>query len=345
MKFSKILGLGVAMVMASTSLAIAGQGDTLKSIKERGALNCTGHNGSFLGMAEVDDQSNWKGFDITLCKALATAIFGSDEGHLNILPTSWAQRWPSIQSGELDIIIKASGWTMGRDTDVKMQFSRPYMLAPIHYITRKDTGAKNANGLDGGTLCVQTGTTLERNAVEHAAAKGYNLKVVPFEKTEEAKASYLSGRCDAYIDWDLQLAVLRATETKAPDNHIILPDVLSSEPIGLVMRQGDDNWIDIANWLLSALWMAEENGVTSANVDAMKSDPPSPGIGKLLGATPGVGKRLGLSDDWAYNVIKRYGNYNEIWEANLGQGSPYKLERGVNGLIRDGGIFYSLVMD
>ncbi len=345
MRLTKTLALGLAAILATTSLALAGQGDTLKTVKERGALNCTGHNGSYLGMAEVDDQGHWKGFDITLCKAVATAIFGSDEGHLNILPTSWAQRWPSIQSGELDIIIKSSGWTMGRDTDVNMQFSRPYMMAPIHYIARKDTGATDASGLDGGTLCVQTGTTLERNAVEHAAAKGYALEVVPFEKTEEAKASYLSGRCDAYIDWDLQLAVLRATEIKDPENHIILPDVLSAEPIGIVMRQGDDNWVDIANWLLSALWMADENGVTSANVDEMKANPPSPGIAKLLGATPGVGERLGLGDDWAYNVIKRHGNYNEMWEANLGQGSAYKLARGVNGLIRDGGILHSLVMD
>lgn len=339
-----------ALVIAVSSLvfvgnAQAGIGDTLKLVKDRGSLLCTGHNGSYLGMAEVDDNGKWTGFDIALCKALATAIFGTDEGHLQIVPISWAQRFPGIQSGDFDIIIKATGWTMGRDTDVKLQYSRTYLMAPIALITRKDTGATMAKELDGGTLCVQTGTTLERNAVEHAAAFGYELEVVPFEKTEEAKASYLSGRCDAYIDWDLQLAVLRATEIENPDEHIILPDVLSAEPLAMAMRQGDDNWIDIANWLVSALLMAEENNVTSANVDEMKANPPSPGIAKLLGATPGVGTRLGLDDDWAYNVIKQHGNFNEIWERNIGMGSVYKLERGVNALLKNGGILYPLVMD
>lgn len=345
MKIANVIRVGAVGLLLTTTQAQADFGDTLKAVKERGSLSCTGHNGSYPGMAEVDDKGNWTGLDIDLCKALATAIFGTDEGHLTIQPTSWAQRWPSIQSGELDIIIKASGWTMGRDTDISMQFSRPYMMAPIHFITRKDTGATEAAGLDGGTLCVQTGTTLERNAVEHAKAKGYALDVVPFEKTEEAKASYIAGRCDAYIDWDLQLAVMRATELPDPGEHIILPDVLSAEPVAIAMRQGDDQWVDIANWLLSALWMAEENGVTSANIDEMKANPPTPGIAKLLGASEGVGSRLGLSDDWAYNVIKRHGNYNEIWERNVGSGSVYGLSRGVNGLIRDGGIFHSLVMD
>lgn len=339
----KAMVAGTALLLAPA--AQAGQGDTLKTVKERGTLACSGHNGSYLGMAEVDDKGNWKGFDVELCKAMATAIFGTDEGHLDIKPTSWAQRWPSIQSGELDIIIKSSGWTMGRDTEVGMQFSRPYMMAAISLITRTDTGATDATGLDGGTLCVQTGTTLERYAVEHAAAKGYSLEVVPFEKTEEAKASFLSGRCDAYIDWDLQLAVMRATEIDDPENYVILPDTLSAEPLGMVMRQGDDNWIDISNWLMSALLMADEAGVTSANVDEMKANPPTPGVAKLLGVTPGVGERLGLRDDWAYNVIKRHGNYDEIWNNNVGSNSVYGLARGVNGLIRDGGILHSLVMD
>ena len=345
MRMANAMRIGVVALLATATHAQADFGDTLKTVKDRGSLSCTGHNGSYPGMAEVDDKGNWTGLDIDLCKALATAIFGTDEGHLTIQPTSWSQRWPSIQSGELDIIIKASGWSMGRDTEIAMQFGRPYMMAPIHYITPKETGAAEAADLDGGTLCIQTGTTLERYAVEHAKANGYELEVVPFEKTEEAKAAYISGRCDAYIDWDLQLAVMRAKELDDPDQHIILPDVLSAEPVAMAMRQGDDQWVDIANWLLSALLMAEENGVTSENVDAMKANPPTPGIGKLLGASEGVGTRLGLSDDWAYNVIKRHGNYSEIWERNVGSGSPYNLSRGVNGLIRDGGIFHSLVMD
>ena len=345
MGIARIVTVGTVALLATVGQAMAGFGDTLKTVKERGALQCTGHNGSYLGMAEVDDKGNWTGFDIDLCKAMATAVFGTDEGHLTVQPTSWAQRWPSIKSGELDIIIKASGITMGRDTEIGMQFSRPYMMAAIHYVAHKETGAAQAADLDGGTLCIQTGTTLERNAVDHMAAKGYEMEVVAFEKTEEAKASFLSGRCDAYIDWDLQLGVMTATETDNPEDYVILPDLLSAEPLGFAMRQGDDQWVDIANWLMSALLMAEENGVTSANVDAMKANPPTPGVAKLLGATPGIGERLGLDDDWAYNVIKRLGNYGEIWDRNVGKDSVYKVPRGVNALMKDGGILHSLVMD
>lgn len=341
----KLVTLGAVAALLFTSQAYAEFGDTLKAVKKRGTLYCTGHNGTFPGFAEVDDKGNWTGLDIDLCRGMATAIFGDYKGHLDIKPTSWAQRWPSLKSGELDIVIKASGWTMSRDTDLSMQFSRPYVMGPIHYLVHAESGAKDAKGLDGGTLCVQAGTTMERNAVEHAKAKGYKLEVITFESTEAAKSAYASGRCDAYVDQDIQLAVFRSNELKHPEKHIILPDVLSAEPMGMVMRQGDDQWVDIANWLLSILLQADEAGVTSKNVDQMRAKPPTPAIATMLGATKGVGKRLGLSDDWAYNVIKKVGNYNEIWERNIGQGSPYKLERGVNGLIRDGGILHPLVMD
>jgi general L-amino acid transport system substrate-binding protein len=344
-KMIKLVALSAVVALLFTSPVYAEFGATLEKVKERGALACTGHNGSYPGMAEVDNKGNWKGFDIDMCRAMATAVFGDYEGHLDIKPTSWAQRWPSLKSGELDMVIKSSGWTMSRDTDLATQFSRPYMMAPIHYLSHVENGATDAKGLDGGTLCVQAGTTLERNALEHAKANGYNLEVVPFETTEAAKAAYTSNRCDVFVEWDLQLAVFRANELKDPSKHIILPDVLSAEPVGFVMRQGDDQWVDIANWVLSILLQADEAGVTSKNVDKMRANPPTPGIAIMLGATKGVGTRLNLSDDWAYNVIKRVGNYDEIYERNLGQGSPYKLERGVNGLIRDGGILHPLVMD
>lgn len=344
-KMVKLLVLAATAGFLLTSQVYAGFGDTLKTVQKRGKLNCSGHNGTYPGMAEVDDKGNWKGLDVDLCRAVATAIFGDYKGHLDIKPTSWAQRWPSLKSGELDIVIKSSGWTMSRDTDLSMQFSRPYMMAPIHFMTHVENGAKEAKDLDGGTLCIQAGTTTERNAIAHAGANGYKLEIVPFESTETAKAAYVSGRCDAYCEWDLQLAVMRVTELKDPSKHIILPDVLSAEPVGMVMRQGDDQWVDISNWLLSILLMADKEGVTSKNVDQMRAKPPTPAVATMLGATKGVGTRLGLSDDWAYNVIKVMGNYNEIWERNLGQGSSYKLKRGINGLIRDGGIFYPLVMD
>lgn len=343
----KVMGkfaFAAAMTVAATA-AHAELGDTLKAVKERGALSCSGHNGSYPGMAEVDDKGNWKGFDIDMCRAVATAVFGTAEGHLNIQSTSWEQRWPSLQSGELDIVIKSSGWTMSRDTDTALQFSRPYMMAAIAYATHAENGAKSIKDLDGGTVCVQAGTTLERYATDHAAANGYKLEAVPFDTTEAAKAAFLSGRCDAYVEWDLQLAVMRATEVPDPASIVILPDVLAAEPLGMIVRQGDDQWLDVANWVQSILIQADEAGVTSANVDEMKANPPTPAIATMLGVTPGVGTRLGLNDDWAYQVIKQVGNYDEIWERDLGKGSAYGLSRGVNGLIRNGGILFSLTMD
>jgi general L-amino acid transport system substrate-binding protein len=319
--------------------------DTLSDVKQRGALNCTGHNGSFPGFAEVDDQGNWKGFDIDLCRGLATAIFGTYKDHLNIKPTSWAQRWPNLKSKEVDIIIKASGWTMGRDTDVGLQFSRTYMMAPATYMVHTSIGASSPKDLDGGTLCVQSGTTYERYAADHMAANAYTMEVVPFEKTEEAKEAYESGRCDAYIGASYEMAAMRANDLKKPEEHQILPQPLAAEPLAMIMRQGDDRWVDISNWLLSVLIMAEEAGITSENVDEMKANPATPGIAKMLGATPGLGARLGLDDDWGYNVIKTIGNYDQVYQRNLGDGSVYKLERGINGLMRDGGVFYSLILD
>uniref|UniRef100_UPI003B51FA23 transporter substrate-binding domain-containing protein n=1 Tax=Roseovarius indicus TaxID=540747 RepID=UPI003B51FA23 len=344
----KLLNLMTCAAMAAALCAPAAQaqnGDTLQTVKDRGKLNCTGHNGSYPGLAELDDEGNWKGFDVTLCKVFATAIFGTEDGHLDILPLSWAQRWPSVQSGDVDLIIKATGWTLGRDTEIGLQFSRPYMLGSVNYMTHADLGLQSPDELDGGTLCVEAGTTYERYAVAHAASMDYEVNMVPFEKTEEMKAAFMSGRCDAIIDWDLQLAVFRSQTAENPDDYAIVPGPVTAEPLGVAMRQGDDNWVDIANWVINALIFAEERGITRENVDDMKADPPSPQIAKLLGETPGIGTVLGLEDDWAYNVIKRHGNYAEIWDANLGEDTVYKLERGANALMRDGGINYSLVID
>ena len=345
MKFTNLIAVAVAAAGAMTSAAYAGNGDTLKTVKERGKLLCTGHNGSYPGMTELDDQGNWKGFDPALCRAMATAIFGTYDGHLDILPTSWAQRWPSIQSGDVDLIIKSTGWTLNRDTEIGLQFSRPYMLGSVNYLVHADLGVEKPQDLDGGTLCLQAGTTYERYAVSHAASMGYEVKMLPYEKTEEMKAAFVAKRCDAILDWDLQLAVFLALEVDSRDDYSIVSAPVAAEPLAIAMRQGDDNWVDIADWMLTVLIKAEENGITSANVDEIKANPPTPEIAKMLGATPGFGTVLGLEDDWGYNVIKTVGNYSEIWEANVGEDSPYKLPRGVNALLRDGGINYSLVID
>ena len=338
-------------LIASTALAAvfagppaqAATGDTLKTVKARGHLLCTGHNGTYLGFAEVDDKGKWKGFDIELCHALATAIFG-DPNKAKIVPISWAQRFPSIQSGDLDVIIKVTGWTMGRDTELGLQFSRPYFLGPTQLMAHKEIGAKSAKDLDGATICASAGTSTERIAVDYLTNLGVKFEMVTYEKTEEMRSAYFAGRCDAFAGWGPNLAI---TRFKAPDadNHEILPDVMKVEPESAAMRQGDDNWVDILNWMFTALFIAEQYGITAANVDEFKAKPGNPTIERLLGVTPGIGDRLGLSNDWAYKVIKHVGNYSEIFERTLGGGSPYKLDRGPNALINDGGVMYPLVLD
>lgn len=342
--FAKIAAASIALATVALSPAYAGIGDTLKAVKERGSLLCTGHNGSYLGLAEVDDKGNWKGFDIDLCRAVSTAIFGDYKDTLKVVPLSWAQRFPAIQSGEVDVIIKATGWTMGRDTELGLQFSNSYMLAPIQVMVRKDLEAKTVKDLDGGSVCVPAGTSTERSVAEYMKRIGIKMEFVVSEKTEESEAAYLSGRCDAFAQWDVQLAVLRL-KAEDPTQHVILPDAISAEPVSMVARQGDDNWVDVLNYTLTALLFAEENGITSKNVDEMKANPTTPSVGKLLGATPGIGTRLGLSDDWAYNVIKKLGNYSEVWERNVGGESPYKLDRGVNALWQNGGVLYPILID
>ncbi|WP_179130919.1 amino acid ABC transporter substrate-binding protein [Candidatus Entotheonella palauensis] len=345
----KIFTLTLALVttfltgLGAMTAVQAATGDTLKAIKDRGALLCTGHNGTYLGFAEVDDKGAWKGFDIELCKALATAVLGAPD-KLKIIPISWAQRFPSIQSGDIDVIIKVTGWTMGRDTELGLQFSRPYFLGSTQLMAHKEIGAKSAKDLDGATVCGSAGTSTERIAADYLSNLGVKFDMVTFEKTEEMRSAYFAGRCDAFAGWGPNLAIVRM-KAPAPDKHIILPDVMAVEPESAAMRQGDDNWVDILNWLFSALLIAEQYGITSANVDEHRDKASNPTIERLLGKTPGIGDRLGLSNDWAYKVIKHVGNYKEIYDRTLGAGSPYKLARGPNALITDGGVMYPLILD
>lgn len=334
------LALGYGLVIGE---AHAASGDTVKTIRDRGSLLCTGHNGSYFGFAEVDDKGGWQGFDIELCRALATAILGSPD-KLEIIPVSWAQRFPALQSGDVDVIIKVTGWTMTRDTELGFQFSRPYFLGATQMITHKSNGAAQIADLGGGTFCMAAGTTVERISVDYLGALGIDYESLTFEKPEELRSAFFAGRCDAFGGFGPFLAATRS-QAANPDDYIILPDVIALEPEGIVARQGDDNFIDVINWMVSVMLMAELNGISSENVDEIKANPPSASIERLLGVTPGIGERLGLDDDWAYNVIKLVGNYAEVFERTLGENSPYKLPRGVNALYSDGGLLYPLVLD
>ena len=335
--------LTTAALALSSLAARAETGDTLKTVMARGALNCPGDIGSYLGFAEVDDKGVWKGLDIELCHAMATAIFG-DPAKSNIVPIDWAQRWPSLQSGDIDIVIKASGGTLSRDGELGLQFTNAYYLGTTKVMAHKELGLGSLKDAAGGSICVPASTSTERQVSSYLTQIGVEVEIVAIEKNEEVEKAYFSGRCDTFAAWGPVLGIA-ASQSETPEAHVFLPDVLAVEPEVMIVRQGDDNWLDIANWTLSVMLFAEQEGITSANVDEMKANPPTVEIGKLLGVTPGMGKGFGLSDDWAYNVIKKVGNYSEVFERSLGQGTPYKMPRDLTALWNAGGVLFPLVVD
>jgi len=342
-----VLSLALAGLVGALSLvssqSFAANGDTLAAVKDRGSLLCSGHNGSFPPFVQVTDDNKWSGYDIDYCRALSIAIFGSDE-QLKVVPISWAQRFPSLQSGDVDIIIKATGWTMGRDTELGVQFSVPYFVGATQVMMPKELGSTAPETLDGGSLCANAGTSTERLAANFFKSAGIEVEMITFEKSEETREAYFAGRCDSLVGWGPNLAVTRQS-AENPDDHVMMDVALALEPESAAMRQGDDNWVDIANWMFAATWIAEANGITSENVDEHKANPADSTVEKLLGVTPGIGERLGLEDDWAYNVIKQMGNSAEIFSRNIGEGSVYKLERGLNALWSEGGVIVPMVLD
>lgn len=343
MKFMPALVLALLFCWGITPSHAQVTSPTVEAIKKRGTLLCPGHNGSNPGFAEVDDKGNWKGFDVDLCRALATAILGSPD-KANFLPLSWAQRWPSLKSGEIDIIIKTTDATMSRNTELGFQFSVPYMYGTFNLMAHAELGAKTAKDLAGGTICTSAGTNNARYLADFLQVKNIKANVLTFDKRDEEDAAYSSKRCDADLNWGPTLAVLRASRSD-PQAHVILPDVIAVAPQVMLMRPGDDGFVSVVNWMFESLLWAEEMGVTRENVDNFRAHPTTPAMQKLLGTVPVIGKRLGLSDDWAYNVIKAVGNYGEIWDRDLGKASPYKLDRGMNELWEHGGVFVPMILD
>lgn len=346
MKFTKkSLMAATALFAAGAAHAEVADDSRLKTVLERGSLLCSGHNGSFLGFAEVDDQGVWKGVDIDLCRALAAGLFGSSEGNLEIVPISWAQRWPALQSGDIDVVIKVSGWTQSRDTELNLSYSRPYFIGAFQAMVKADLGAESIADLDGGTICVGAGTSTERATATYLETHNIDAELLTFENGDELRNSYYEDRCDAQVEWAPSLAAGRVDAPDGAENHVILPDVVALEAEGIIVPEGDPDWLDVQNWMLSSLWFAEMEGITSENIDEIKANPPSSTIEKFLGVTPGYGARLGLSDDWAYNMIKEVGNFAEIYDRNIGDGSPYGLPRGINSLYNAGGVFFPMIVD
>ncbi len=344
MKTASLIGtVLVASLVAAPALGQGRSSPTIEKIKARDALLCPGHNGSNLGFAEVDDKGNWKGLDVDLCRAIATAILGSPD-KAKFIPISWAQRWPSLNSGEIDLVVKTTDGTMARDTELGYQFSIPYLYGAFQFMVHKDLGVKSAKELEGGTICTSAGTNNARYIADFLSFHNIKAEVLTFEKREEQRAAYTSKRCDADMNWGPTLAVTRASQ---PDlrEHVILPDVITVAPQVIIVHENDDRFLDVVNWVLQALLIAEANGITKDNVDEIRSKPSNPVVEKLLGKTPGLGARLGLDDNWGYNVIKSLGNFGEIYDRNFGAGSPYNLDRGMNALWRNGGVFVPMIID
>ncbi|MBR1175227.1 amino acid ABC transporter substrate-binding protein [Bradyrhizobium sp. KB893862 SZCCT0404] len=340
----------VAISAALLPLAASAQSaSALDAVKARGSLRCSAHNGSFGGFFEIDEKSNWKGFDIQFCKAVASAILGSPD-KVTYVPLSWAQRFPSVQSGDVDVLFKATGWTLSRDATQGLDFSLPYFLGGFQFMVPKSAGVTKASDLKGATVCTAAGTSLEPILADFMAKEGFTFKIVTYERGEEELSAYLSGRCDAEAAWGPSLAVTRSTRIKNPTEHVVLPITLTLEPIAAAYKSGDKKFGLVVDWVIAAMIKAEELGISSQNVDKAlseaKANPSAnPPVARLLGVQPYYGAMLNLPDRWAYDVIKHVGNYGEVYDRELGEKSPYHLDRGFNRLWKDGGLIYAPVLD
>jgi general L-amino acid transport system substrate-binding protein len=326
-------GIGLCLTGAAQA------GPALDKIKQAGLIVC-GVNTGLAGFAQPDNQGRYTGLDVDICKALAAALFG-DIGKVKYVPLTAQQRFTALQSGEVDLLSRNTTWTLLRDSDLGLNFTAVVFYDGQGFMVPKKLGVKSAKELKGATICVQPGTTTELNLADYFRANKMEFRPVVIEKLDEAENAFFSGRCDAYTTDRSGLAATRAARAANPDDYVILPEVISKEPLAPVVRQGDDQWNDLVRWVIYALFEAEEKGVTSKNVDEMtKSDDPT--IKRLLGVTPGMGKALGVDEKWAYNAIKAVGNYGEMFERNVGEGSPLKLDRGPNNLWTQGGLIYGM---
>ena len=324
---------GAALSALATLSASAG---TLDQVKARGQLIC-GANPGLAGFALPDDQGVYKGLDVDECRAIAAAIF-NDPNKVKYIPINAKDRPTVLASGEIDVLIRNTTWTLSRQTG-GMFFTGINFYDGQGFMVRKKLGVNSALKLDGASICVQQGTTTELNLADYFRANNMKLEAVVFATDEEATKAYDSGRCDAYTT-DASGLYSERLKMSNPDDHIVLPEIISKEPLGPSVRKDDIQWFQIVQWTHYALITAEELGVTKANVDEkLKSD--NPAIRRLLGVEGSYGQGLGLTNDWAYRIIKAVGNYGEIFERNVGQGSPIKISRGLNALWNKGGLQYA----
>ncbi len=325
-----VLALGVA----SSAVVKAG---TLDTVKSKGMLTC-GVSTGVAGYSLPDDKGNWTGLDVDVCRAVATAIFG-DSTKVKFLALDAKNRFPALQSGEIDMLSRETTWTSSRESQQGFLFAPVVFYDGQGFMVKKKLGVTSAKDLGGASICVQQGTTTELNLADYFRTNNMKYEPVAFQSTDETIKAYDSGRCDAFTD-DTSGLYAERVRLSNPDDNVILPEVISKEPLAPAVRQGDDQWFDVVRWSVYAMINAEELGVTSKNVDDMKKSD-NPNIRRLLGIEADQGKSLGLSNDWAYNIIKQLGNYGDMFDRNVGEGSPLKIKRGLNALWNKGGLQYA----
>jgi general L-amino acid transport system substrate-binding protein len=319
-------------------VAMAADGDTLAAVKARGELIC-GANVGLTGFGAPDANGNYQGFDVALCKAVAAAVLG-DASKVKYVPTTGETRFTALASGEVDLLVRNSTWTLSRDTSLAFEFAAVNYYDGQGFMVKKDLGVSSAKELDGATVCIQTGTTTELNLADYFKANNMSYTPVTVADDSEGQRQYLAGACDTYTTDASGLAATRATVAD-PENHVILPEIISKEPLGPVVRHGDSNWEDIVRWSFYALVTAEEKGITAANINEVAASSADPEVKRLLGIEGNMGEMMGLDAEFAKRAIMVSGNYGEIFEANIGAATPIGLARGLNAQWTQGGLLYS----
>jgi len=331
----------VAVVAAMGAMVAipAHAGKTLDGIKARGQVICGVHTG-LAGFSAADSGGKWAGIDVDVCRAVAAATLGDSE-KVKYVPLVAQARFTALQSGEIDVLSRNTTFTLTRDASLGLSQTAVTYYDGQGFMVPVKSKIKNAKQLKGQTICVQSGTTTEKNLTDFSKANGLNVKPVVFEKLDAVEGAYFSGRCVAYTTDASGLASVRNKSAKNPADHLILPELISKEPLGPLVRRGDDEWAAIVKWVIYGLLEAEEYGVTSANVDELKANSKDPVIGRILGTTEDTGKLLGLDKEWMARAVKATGNYGEIFERNVGPKSALQLPRGLNNQWNKGGIQYA----
>ena len=333
MKLLKTASVGIATLALAASVSSA---DTLDSVKKNGVINC-GVSTGIAGFSATDSNGKWKGLDVDMCKAVASAVFG-DASKVKYVPLTAKERFTALQSGEIDLLSRSTTWTNTRDTSLGLNFAGVNYYDGQGFLISKDIGVNSAKELDGATVCIQAGTTTELNLTDYFKANKMTYKPITYDTSGQTIEGFKSGRCDVVTSDASQLYGL-VLKVKDPNSVKVLPEIISKEPLGPVVRQGDDKWFNIVKWTHIAMLNAEELGVTQANVDSMLNSK-NPNVKRLLGTSGKAGDNLGLDAKWAYNIVKNVGNYGESFARNVGKDSPLKIDRGLNKLWKDGGLQY-----